>query len=55
MQEVAAEYPDTQKPKKKADAEFSAIKRIAAILDTLPESARRRVLSYHVDRVIPTN
>jgi hypothetical protein len=44
---------DEKKPKKPADSEFVALRRIGAVLAGLSDSAKRRVLSYYVDRAIP--
>jgi hypothetical protein len=42
-----------KKIKKPADAEFVALKRIGSVLNGLSDSAKRRVLSYYVDRAVP--
>lgn len=49
-QAPAAEAP--KKVKKPTDAEFSALRRVGAILNNLSDGAKKRVLSYYVDRAV---
>lgn len=54
LNEATAPTPaDGKKIKKPADAEFVALKRIGSVLNGLSDSAKRRVLSYYVDRAVP--
>ena len=41
-------------PKKRADPELSAVRRIATILEGLGASSQRRVLSFLADRALPS-
>lgn len=45
------ETTPTRKPKTPPDPEFSAMRRILAILKPLPVPARRRVLEYAAQRI----